>query len=61
VTLGERGPAEVEVLPLKLDYCYTEAADGDEAAWIRARFTAACRALGTDVGERNGRLVVSFR
>jgi poly-gamma-glutamate capsule biosynthesis protein CapA/YwtB (metallophosphatase superfamily) len=61
VTLDERGPAEVEAMPLKLDYCYTRAADEDEAAWIRSRFTAACRALGTDVGERNGRLVVSFR
>jgi hypothetical protein len=61
VILDERGPAEVEAMPLKLDYCYTRAAEGDEAAWIRSRFIAACRALGTDVGERNGRLVVSFR
>ena len=32
----------------------------DEARWIRDRFRAACAALGTDVAEEAGRLVVTW-
>ena len=56
---GPRGIA-LEAVPLALDYCYTRLADTDEAAWIRARFRRACAALGTEVRERDGRLVVSW-
>jgi poly-gamma-glutamate synthesis protein (capsule biosynthesis protein) len=61
ITLDDRGPVRVEALPLKLDFCYTRVADGEDDAWIRRRFTGACASLGTDVAERNGRLVVSLR
>jgi poly-gamma-glutamate synthesis protein (capsule biosynthesis protein) len=61
VTLDERGPIELEAVPLKLDFCHTCVAEGEDAAWIRRRFAEACRALGTEVGERNGRLTVAWR
>jgi hypothetical protein len=61
VTLDDSGPVRVEALPLKLDFCYTRVADREDAAWIRRRFTEACASFGTDVTERDGRLVVSMR
>jgi poly-gamma-glutamate capsule biosynthesis protein CapA/YwtB (metallophosphatase superfamily) len=60
VTLDEEGPRRVEGVPLKLEYCFTRLADGEDADWIRQRFRAACAALGTDVAEENGRLVVDW-
>jgi poly-gamma-glutamate synthesis protein (capsule biosynthesis protein) len=61
VTLGGDGPVRLEAVPLKLDYCHTRLADGDDAAWIRRRFREACAALGTEVGVENGRLVIDLR
>jgi poly-gamma-glutamate capsule biosynthesis protein CapA/YwtB (metallophosphatase superfamily) len=60
VTLDEGGPRRVEAVPLKLDFCHTRLADGDDAAWIRRRFRAACAGLGTEVMEEDGRLVVNL-
>jgi poly-gamma-glutamate capsule biosynthesis protein CapA/YwtB (metallophosphatase superfamily) len=60
VTLDRRGARRLEVVPLKLEYCHTRLADGDDAAWIRRRFSAACAALGTEVAEEGGRVVVSL-
>jgi poly-gamma-glutamate synthesis protein (capsule biosynthesis protein) len=57
VTLERDGPRRLEAVPLKLDFCHTRLAEGDDAAWIRRRFRAACAALGTEVDEENGRLV----
>ncbi len=59
VTLEREGPTRLEALPLKLDFCRTRLADGEDAAWIRNRFQTACAALGTDVRWEDGRLVVS--
>ena len=53
-------PRRLEALPLKLEYCYTRGARGPEAAWIRRRFSAACRAMGTEVREEDGRLVIEW-
>jgi poly-gamma-glutamate capsule biosynthesis protein CapA/YwtB (metallophosphatase superfamily) len=61
VTLDERGPIDVEALPLRLDYCYTRLGGGDDAAWVRERFRSACAELGTEVTYRDGRLRVSLR
>jgi poly-gamma-glutamate synthesis protein (capsule biosynthesis protein) len=61
VDLDKDGPIRIEALPLKLDYCHTRLADGDEAAWIADRFIAACAALGTTAREADGRLVVGPR
>jgi len=58
VSLGCRGPEALEALPLKLSYCRTGLATGEDADWVRRRFVAACRAFGTEVEQRDGRLVV---
>jgi poly-gamma-glutamate synthesis protein (capsule biosynthesis protein) len=60
VTLAERRPVRIEALPLKLDYCHTRLADGEDAAWISRRFREACARLGTEVREEDGRLVVTW-
>jgi poly-gamma-glutamate capsule biosynthesis protein CapA/YwtB (metallophosphatase superfamily) len=61
IELDEHGPIRLEALPLKLDYCYTRLADGEDAAWSRRRFSAACAELGTKVAEDAERLVVAWR
>ena len=60
VTLDAGGPGRLEAVPLKLDYCYTRLAEGGDAAWIKRRFHTACQALGTEVAEEGGRLVVDI-
>jgi poly-gamma-glutamate synthesis protein (capsule biosynthesis protein) len=61
VTLDQDGPLRLEAVPLKLEYCYTRLADGADADWIGRRFRALCAALGTEVAEEEGRLVVVWR
>jgi len=61
VTLDREGPVRLEAVPLKLELAHTRLAEGEEAAWIRNRFRAACAALGTQVAEEQGRLVVEWR
>jgi poly-gamma-glutamate synthesis protein (capsule biosynthesis protein) len=61
VTLDEQGPLRLEAVPLKLEFCHTRLAQGNEADWIRRRFRAACAALGTEVAEEDGRVVVVWR
>jgi poly-gamma-glutamate synthesis protein (capsule biosynthesis protein) len=55
------GPRRLEAIPLKLEYCFTRLAAGDDAAWIRGRFRELCAELGTEVAERDGRLVLEWR
>jgi poly-gamma-glutamate capsule biosynthesis protein CapA/YwtB (metallophosphatase superfamily) len=54
---GER----LDAIPLKLDYAHTRLARGDDFAWIRSRFRAACARLGTEVLEEEDRLVSRWR
>jgi poly-gamma-glutamate capsule biosynthesis protein CapA/YwtB (metallophosphatase superfamily) len=61
VSLDERGPARLEAVPLELEYCHTRLATGEEADWVRRRFTDACADLGTEVREEAGRLVAALR
>jgi poly-gamma-glutamate capsule biosynthesis protein CapA/YwtB (metallophosphatase superfamily) len=61
VTLDRRGPIRLEALPLKLEYCHTRLAAGEDAAWMRRRFRAACADLGTELEEAAGRLIISWR
>jgi poly-gamma-glutamate synthesis protein (capsule biosynthesis protein) len=58
VELDEDGLRRVEAVPLKLDYCHTRLADGDDAAWIARRLREACAAFGTEVRQDGERLVV---
>jgi poly-gamma-glutamate synthesis protein (capsule biosynthesis protein) len=60
VTFDRQGPVRVEALPLKLEYCYTRIAEGEDVDWLRHRFRTACAALGTEVEEEDGRLVVEW-
>jgi poly-gamma-glutamate capsule biosynthesis protein CapA/YwtB (metallophosphatase superfamily) len=61
VELNAGGPLGLEAVPLKLDYCHTRLAEGDESAWIRRRFRDSCAVFGTEVREENGRLVIDLR
>ena len=62
VTLDAAGPLRLEALPLKLEYCHTRLAAGEDAAWMRDRFRSACAALDTAVAEgATGRLTITWR
>jgi poly-gamma-glutamate capsule biosynthesis protein CapA/YwtB (metallophosphatase superfamily) len=50
----------IEAVPLALDTCHTRLADPDEERWIRRRFVEACRAMGTVVEPRDGRLAIDL-
>jgi poly-gamma-glutamate synthesis protein (capsule biosynthesis protein) len=53
--------SRLEAIPLKLEFAHTRLAEGEDAAWIRRRFTDACAAFGTVVAEEDGRLVTTWR
>jgi poly-gamma-glutamate capsule biosynthesis protein CapA/YwtB (metallophosphatase superfamily) len=59
--LVDLGGDRLEAVPLKLEFAHTRLADGDDAAWIKQRFTDACASFGTEVAEENGRLAASWR
>ena len=61
VDLDARGPVRLEAVPLRLDYCVTRVARGEDAAWIGRRFREACAELGTEVREEDERLVIAWR
>jgi poly-gamma-glutamate synthesis protein (capsule biosynthesis protein) len=61
VELDRAGLVRLEAVPLRLEFCHTRLAHGEDAAWIRNRFVEACRDLGTEATEEQGRLVVSWR
>jgi poly-gamma-glutamate capsule biosynthesis protein CapA/YwtB (metallophosphatase superfamily) len=61
VTLDARGPIRLEALPLKLEFCHTRLAAGEDADWMRRRFRAACATLGTTVQQAAGRLTIGWR
>lgn len=60
VTVDGCRPTRLEAVPLALDYCHTRLADPDEARWIERRFRRACAAMGTDVDQQGGRLIVDW-
>jgi poly-gamma-glutamate synthesis protein (capsule biosynthesis protein) len=43
------GKPELELVGLRLEYCYTSLAQGSEADWIAARLTRACGGLETRI------------
>jgi Bacterial capsule synthesis protein PGA_cap len=61
VELDADGPRTLEAVPLKLDFCHTRLARGDDAKWIARRFTEACAELGTEVTQSEGRLHADLR
>jgi poly-gamma-glutamate capsule biosynthesis protein CapA/YwtB (metallophosphatase superfamily) len=60
VDVAEGEPRRLEAVPLKLEYCFTGLADGEEAIWIRRRFRELCAELGTQVVEADGRVVIDW-
>jgi poly-gamma-glutamate capsule biosynthesis protein CapA/YwtB (metallophosphatase superfamily) len=60
VDIDKAGPSRIEAVPLKLDFCRTRRATGDDARWIARRFTRLCARLGTEVREEDGRLVIDY-
>jgi poly-gamma-glutamate synthesis protein (capsule biosynthesis protein) len=60
VDIDHGQPRRLEAVPLKLGYCRTELATGEDARWIRRRFRDACAAFGQDVADVGGRLVVAW-
>jgi poly-gamma-glutamate capsule biosynthesis protein CapA/YwtB (metallophosphatase superfamily) len=60
VTIENQRPSRVEAVPLALDFCHTRLADHDEHRWIADRFRKACAAFGTDVADRDGRLMIDL-
>jgi poly-gamma-glutamate capsule biosynthesis protein CapA/YwtB (metallophosphatase superfamily) len=61
VDLDRAGPASLEAVPLKLEFCHTRLAGGEESTWIGRRFRDTCRKFGTEVVEERGRFVVRWR
>jgi poly-gamma-glutamate capsule biosynthesis protein CapA/YwtB (metallophosphatase superfamily) len=61
VDIDQLGPVRLEVLPLKLEYCFTGPAEGEDADRILRRFREACAAMGTGVDDVDGRAVVRLR
>jgi poly-gamma-glutamate synthesis protein (capsule biosynthesis protein) len=59
VTVDATGPRRVEAVPLKLEYCNTRLATGDDLRWISERFRAACGEMGTDVEAAENSLVIA--
>lgn len=60
VELDGGRPVRLEAVPLRLEYCHPRLAAGEDAARIGERFRTACAALGTEVAEEEGRLVVDW-
>ena len=60
VEIEQGQPRRLEAIPLKLEYCFTRLADGEDAAWIRRRFRELCTELGTEASERDGRVVIDW-
>jgi poly-gamma-glutamate capsule biosynthesis protein CapA/YwtB (metallophosphatase superfamily) len=60
VDVGPEGPRRLEGVPLRLDFCSTRLAEGDDRAWILRRFREACAAFGVEVVEERGRAVVEW-
>jgi poly-gamma-glutamate capsule biosynthesis protein CapA/YwtB (metallophosphatase superfamily) len=59
--LADLGGDRLEAVPLKLEYTHTRLAAGDDADWIRRRFTSACAAFGVEASVDGDRIVTSWR
>ena len=60
VDLEPDRPGRIEAVPIRLEYAVTRLASHEEGQWIGRRFRSACAALGTEVREEDGRLVVAL-
>lgn len=60
LSIDDGDPRTVEAVPLHLAYCHTTVARDEDAKWIRRRVHRVCRAFGTDVTQRQDRLVIQL-
>lgn len=60
VTFADHRPVRLDAVPLALDYCFTRLAGEPELTWIHERFRRACAEFGTEVAQRDHRLVVEW-
>jgi poly-gamma-glutamate synthesis protein (capsule biosynthesis protein) len=60
LTVETGGPTRLEAIPLRLEHCHTRLARGEEVAWIRHRFTAACAGLGTLARQHDEHLAIEW-
>ena len=58
VTLTSGRITQIEAIPLRLDYCHTRLAAGNDAEWVGRRFSLACEKLGTSVESDQDRLII---
>ena len=50
----------VEAVPLRLDYCHTRLAEGEDRQWVHDRLRVACAEFATPVASRGERLVIDL-
>ena len=53
-------PMRVSAVPIALDYCHTRLAGPGRGLVDPGRFVSACAALGTEVHDDDGRIVVEL-
>ncbi|WP_214322564.1 CapA family protein [Nonomuraea sediminis] len=58
ITLDKYGPVRLAGVPIRLDYCRTRIASGDDLRWVRERLAAACARLGCAVHQDEDALTV---
>jgi poly-gamma-glutamate capsule biosynthesis protein CapA/YwtB (metallophosphatase superfamily) len=58
VTLTGGRVTQIEAVPLRLDYCRTRLAVGNDAEWIGRRLSSACEKLGSFVESDQDRLII---
>jgi poly-gamma-glutamate capsule biosynthesis protein CapA/YwtB (metallophosphatase superfamily) len=58
IDLAVAGPRRIRALPLRLDHCFTRAADAAEAGWIARRLSELCAPFGTRVRSADGLLEI---
>jgi poly-gamma-glutamate synthesis protein (capsule biosynthesis protein) len=61
VEIDDRGPASMEMVPIRIGSAHTQLATGADAEWVVRRFRSACARLGTTIVEQDGRAVVDLR
>ncbi|TMS00614.1 CapA family protein [Nonomuraea basaltis] len=61
VTVDDIGPIRLRAIPIKLEYCRTVLATGEERSWLAQRFTKACADLGTTATWEDDLLITDMR
>lgn len=60
IAFAEIGRPRVGVLPVKLTFCHTSIARGEDREWVTRRLMSACAKLGTEVSDEGEMLLVQW-